>query len=257
MQCVRGEYAVTIDYTYHYKKYHDGSVEDTVATVADFRRKLSWLCLPTARDISVLDIGCGAGHCLLALHALGYSNLEGIDADAGQVEVASRHGLKVSHVPVDQFLSYVEARNSNYGLIALMDVLEHIPKEKQIEFLKGLATMLRPDGKLICQVPNADSVVAGRYRYLDWTHEMSFTYESLDFVLHCAGFKTVQAMEDNPNLRPTAFLPLKGWLRWLYRGSMRELRRLEIGAEIGVLAARALPLSNNIMAVAIHRVDSA
>lgn len=247
---------MTIDYTYHYKKYHDGSEEDVAATVGDLRRRLSWLCLPTIRNIPVLDVGCGGGYCLLAFRALGYSNLEGIDADAGQVEVASGHGLKVSHVPVDQFLSYIEARQSKYGLIALMDVLEHIPKDEQIDFLKGLASMLRPDGKLICQVPNADSIVAGRYRYLDWTHEMSFTYESLDFVLHCAGFKTVQTMEDNPNLRPTTFLPLKGWLRWFYRGSMRELRRLEIGAELGMLAARALPLSNNIMAVAIPRVES-
>jgi O-methyltransferase involved in polyketide biosynthesis len=158
--------------------------------------------------------------------------------------------LQVSHVTADQFPGFASSRRDAYGLVTLLDVLEHVERGRQIEFLSRVGSMLAPGGRLICQVPNADSVVASRYRYIDWTHHISFTVESLEFLLHCAGLGTLETLEDNPNLRPSTLVPARAWARWLYRGLMRGLRRLEMGAEIGLPAARVLPLSKNIIAVA-------
>jgi SAM-dependent methyltransferase len=244
-----------LNYSYQYRKYHDGSAADSAAAVAYFKQKLLLVHLPVARDGAVLDVGCGTGHCLLALKELGFQHPEGFDADAGQVADGKKMGLQITHVPVQALSDFVATRLGRFGLVTMLSVLEHVPKGEQIGFLRQVGRMLAPDGRLVCEVPNADSVAQGRYRYADWTHETSFTSESLDFVLYHAGFQVKDIVEDNPNPAPRGAWRPRPWLRWLYRCTMRGLRRLELGAELGMPLARRVPLSKNIIATAVPLGD--
>ena len=103
-----------IDYTHHYRKWHDDSEEHSEAMCRHFQTLLGPY-LPESKDARILDVGCGMGFALLALREVGYNNLEGIDSDQGQVAAACNRSLDVIHV-VDA-VEYVRARPGYYGLV--------------------------------------------------------------------------------------------------------------------------------------------
>jgi len=207
--------------------------------------------LPAERSARILEISCGMGFALAALRQLGYSEIEGIDADGGQVAAARRRRLPARHVAVEACAGFLAERAARYDAVLCIDVLEHVPVADQLAFLGGIRAALRPGGRLICQVPNANAGIASRYRYHDWTHHCSFTEASLDFVLHNAGFGDIDVGEADPPRRPRyPFIVRRSVARWLLRASFRALRRLEYRLELGDAEASAIPLTPNIIALA-------
>jgi hypothetical protein len=81
-----------------------------------------------------------------------------------------------------------------------MHVLEHISVDKQISFLAAVQKALKPNGVVVCEVPNADSPVAMHYRYSDWTHKCLFSVESLKFILSLAAFKNILVFGARPSV---------------------------------------------------------
>ena len=203
--------SMEIDYTRHYRKWHDDSEEHRDAMCRHFRHLLAPY-LPKAKEIRILDVGCGMGFALLALRESGYCNVEGIDSDKGQVAAARDRGLDVTHV-LDA-VEHLRARAGEYGLILCLDVVEHIPVEQQMEFVAGLSKALADGANLICTVPNANSSLASRWRYIDWTHTTSFTEYSLDFLLYNAGFQNIRILPGDAD-RSVRFPWLPRARRWV------------------------------------------
>lgn len=240
-------------YRRHYSRWHDDSDAHFEEMARGYERKLAGLLSPE-RAISVLEIGCGPGFCLGGLRLLGIEGFEGIDADAGQVQAAQSRALPAEHVPVAQFRAYAEAHRSRFDAILMFDVLEHVPDEARPAFLGQVWSMLKPGGRLIGQVPNANSIVASRYRYIDATHHTSFTEASLDFELYRAGFEDIVVSEAEPIQRPWLRSP-RDIMRWAMRRTLRHVLRrcyeLEIGAD-----AWSLPLSPNLLVTAFRRLTT-
>jgi SAM-dependent methyltransferase len=233
-----------LDYTRYYRRWHDESDAHFEQEVASAERWLSryW---PRDRAAPIVDIGCGMGFVVGSFVRAGFLLAEGIDADAGQVKSAQARHLPVRHVPVTQTLDWMDERRGKYALVTAIDVLEHIPRESQIEFLEGVHAILRPGGTFLCRVPNANSAVSSVYRYIDWTHHFSFTPFSLDFLLYNAGFRDI-------GIGPTPPFPLSQRLTrpglWLL-GFFRAFRRLEMIAEFGYAQGHTAPLTQNIVAI--------
>jgi SAM-dependent methyltransferase len=240
-----------IDYTRHYRHWHDGSDEHFEAMAGGFASKLRRF-LPAPKSTRVLEIGSGVGFAIGGLRKLGYTAVKGIDSDRGQVAEAARRQLPVELVPTDETCAYLEARRGSFDIALCFDVLEHVPVTEQLRFLRAIRDALVPGGQIVCQVPNANAAVASRYRYIDWTHHCSFSEHSLDFVLHNAGFIDIDVQEANPNIRPRlAFIPRRSVLLWTLRGMFRLARRLEYALDnIGWAEAKSIPLSPNIVATA-------
>ena len=197
----------------------------------------------------ILDVGCGMGLALGFLHQAGFSNLKGIDSDVGQVRLAQESHLPAIHVP--DTVGYLKGKMATADTVLCLDVLEHIPKKIQIDFLGAIFQALKPGGRLLLTVPNANSSLANRWRYNDWTHELSFTEHSLDFVLYHAGFRTITVSPAEFIQRPRFFfLPVAGSRHWWAFRFFRFLRRMEMMAELGPDQGRQVPLSLNLLAVA-------
>lgn len=107
-------------------------------------------CRHIAAGARVLDVGCGAGDFLAVARARG-AKAEGIDFNSGAVATASRRGLKASTVPLAEM---AEMRAAEFDVVTALQVLEHIPDPRP--FLDGCFRLLRPGGKLIVAVPDAD-----------------------------------------------------------------------------------------------------
>jgi 2-polyprenyl-3-methyl-5-hydroxy-6-metoxy-1,4-benzoquinol methylase len=150
--------------------------------------------LPQNRSTPILDIGCGSGQFLYFLRERGYNQAVGIDLDRTQVQVGQDLGLDCRRSTVADFLD-AEDPKQTYGLIAMLDILEHFTREELFPILEAVTSRLTPGGRLIVSVPNADSPHASRAVYADITHEIAFTPTSLSELFFCHGLK-VTALRD-------------------------------------------------------------
>ena len=240
---------MNIDYTRHYLKWHSDTPEHIAATTL-FYSNLLKAHLPSNPLAKILDVGCGMGFALLGLKALGYTQVSGVDSDQGQVASCQSKGLNVALT--SDTVAFLKERPSTFDAILCLDVIEHISVQNQLEFVRALADALVPGGRLICTMPNANSVLGSRTRYIDWTHHTSFTEHSLDFLLFNGGFKEIQILPMEFIQRPRSFwLPfLSGARHWWAFRFFRFWRRLEMMAELGPQQGRAVLLSPNLFGVA-------
>jgi 2-polyprenyl-3-methyl-5-hydroxy-6-metoxy-1,4-benzoquinol methylase len=219
-----------IDYSIYYREFHDGSIEN-------YQRVASWMkrrllpTLPPAKDSRILDIGCGFGFCVYTLNELGYKNSIGIDISAQQVKQGRDRGLNLVHVR--DSISWLGCHRDSFDHIILFDVLEHIPKDQQIDFLEAALLSLKPHCFMHLRVPNANSIVSSRWRYNDFTHHTTFTESSANFVLLNAGFTSVVINDDAALRSVSKRLWRKDARRGLKRHIIRWLWRHVYAAELG------------------------
>ena len=114
------------------------------------RRILAELIERVARppkDARILELGAGTGHNLAMLSRFG--KVEASELDPIARELASeRLGREVKEAALPD-LSMFPA--GSYDLIALLDVLEHVPDDKGS--LAAIRTRLKPGGALLLTVP--------------------------------------------------------------------------------------------------------
>ena len=172
--------------------------------------------LPDDRDGKILDIGCGSGQFLYFLRKKGYTQAKGVDVDKTQVEIARALGLDAEETPIHDFLGRSE---SNYDMIAMLDIIEHFTREELFPLLEAVVGRLRPGGLLIASVPNAESPDGLKCVYTDITHEIAFTPQSFEEMMFCHRLK-LEALRD-PWPAPVG-IPHR-----IYRGIVRSTRWAE------------------------------
>ena len=243
--------ATEFDYGVHYREFNEDTDEYAREMANEVLRTLGNR-LPKRTDIDAIDIGCGMGFAMLALTDRGYRKVVGVDIDRSQIEACKRRNLDVELIAdLGEYLSRYPGR---FGLVTMLDVLEHIPTVQQIQILKQVNVALAPGGRLILKVPNASSIIAPRWQYIDFTHYTSYTEHSIRFAVKCAGFHSVEVpfddnLEPRPSLRPNRILS-KGnriqFKRWIIRRLWRQVMLVEMGERQG----NRIPLGVNLLAIA-------
>ncbi len=174
------------------KEIYDRYLEHNFATREPHPLKPHWFAfnyralLPADVDTPMLDVGPGLGEWLDCVKAWGYRQCASIDLSPQVVEhcTARGHAVELVHDAV----SWLAAHEGAYGVITLLDVLEHVPRGETVALLAALRGALAPGGVLIVQVPNAQNPDGLLYRYGDFTHTAGFTEFSLAEVFRAAGF---------------------------------------------------------------------
>jgi 2-polyprenyl-3-methyl-5-hydroxy-6-metoxy-1,4-benzoquinol methylase len=151
--------------------------------------------LPADHALPVLDIGCGAGSFVYFLTQSGYVNVIGIDVDEAQVELGRALGLNLYS---EDCLAYLQQSETEYGLVALLDILEHLTNEERYKMLATLTSRVAIGGRLIISVPNAESPLGLACRYGDVTHETAFTAVSLGQTLIVHNMKLIACADPFP-----------------------------------------------------------
>lgn len=152
--------------------------------------------LPGDKQASIIDLGCGNGGLIYWLQNIGYINASGIDTSLKQVECAKDLGIKnVSQANLTDFL---KDKIESYDVIFIRDVIEHFNKSEIMDIFDMFQRALKKGGKLIIQTPNAAGIFGSRYRYLDFTHELSFTENSLRQVMLVNNFSNLYFCEVKP-----------------------------------------------------------
>jgi 2-polyprenyl-3-methyl-5-hydroxy-6-metoxy-1,4-benzoquinol methylase len=236
-----------LDYSTHYRKWHDGSKEHFDTTAHFYRRLLATALKSVPPEARILDIGCGQGLLVYALNSFGYRRVQGIDLSEQQVAVGQEYGLSCRAVDRDYIFDLAKTAPATFDLIFLMDVLEHMDKGEQLRTLAAASELLVPSGRLILSVPNANASFGLRWRYIDWTHETAFTEHSLEFILLNSHFTNLKFLPYEFITRPRLFfIPRPSIVPWVLQKFFRFLRRLEAVGEMGV-QGRKVPLSLNLL----------
>ena len=197
-------------YALHYARSGNRSPDWAAAEASPerFARRAPWL--PADRDARILDIGCGWGFNLMALWCAGYRRLEGVDLSAEQVaigNVAARGRLMLHCAEGREFL---EGRTGQYDLITLISVLEHIPADSVVPFLRAIHGALKPGGRIVLFTPNMANLTSAWIQSSDLTHRTAFTELSIQQALDGAGFEDHRFVV--PNGRDLSqWSPLRPW----------------------------------------------
>lgn len=158
----------------------------------------------------ILDVGCGGGLFLRMMRPEGRTVM-GLDFSLDAASVAWR----TNQVPVVcSSLARAPFPDASVAMITMYHVLEHV--YNPASHLAGAHRLLKPDGRLIVQVPNADC-----WQFLlfgeNWSgvdvprHLVNFKVKDLDVLLDRCGFEVLRhkyfSLRDNPAGLATTLAP--------------------------------------------------
>jgi len=197
--------------------------------------------VPDGLGVRVLDVGCGAGELVRLLTESGRRETKGIDVSAEQVALAHKRGLL--DIEQGDLIDFLRETKESFDAIVAVDVLEHFDKPEVLTVLEAIASGLRPGGRLVARVPNAEGPFGARTRYADFTHGTAFTQRSVRQVLLASGFRDIEVYPTEPVVHG---LPSLG--RWALWKVLAMLARLYLLVETGVF--RGHVLTQNLVTVA-------
>lgn len=113
------------------------------------------------KNFKLLEVGSGQGEFIHLCNERGYDAV-GIELNHEAVSKAEERGLNVFKKDLHKLA--VE-RACVYDCVCAFQVLEHVKNPK--EFIKSCITLLKPKGKLIFGVPNANGLLASDFSLLD------------------------------------------------------------------------------------------
>lgn len=154
----------------------------------------------------ILDFGCGAAGFLMKANQI-CSSVYGVETESRvRREIAS--DLKI-------FSSLDEIENTKFDVITSFHVLEHL--KDPLKNLVELSSLLKNDGQLIVEVPNADDALltfyeSPNFQKFYWSqHLFLFNESTLETLAKKAGLKV-------NSINQYQRYPLSNHLHWLAKG---------------------------------------
>ena len=88
--------------------------------------------MPTDRNLSILDIGCGTGRCADALQRAGYFNYIGFDFSSERINEARRYLPSTQFHVLDVFADAAAQLFAAADVFVVTEVLEHVNRDTEI-----------------------------------------------------------------------------------------------------------------------------
>lgn len=139
----------------------------------------------------VVDLGCGRGEFLDLLRERGRP-ARGVDLDEGMVARCRETGHEVEHADALAYLGGLED-GSLPGAFAAQ-VIEHLPADVLNDFLRALASKLRPGGVAVLETVNPHLPSALKAFWVDPTHHHPLFPEVTLALGRFAGFREGRVM---------------------------------------------------------------
>ncbi len=195
---------------------------------------------PEDKNIKILELGCGNGGFMLYLKEKGYKNVFGVEISKEQISMAKKFGI--NGIILQDLVYFLKKTKEKYDVIVMRDVLEHFGKKEITLILKQVHRVLRAEGILVLQVPNAEGLFGGRYRYGDFTHEIAFTGSSLSTILRIAGFDEIKCYPSRPVAHSVA--SFIRYILWFFLNFKTKIYMLiETGGSSGIFTQNIISIA--------------
>jgi len=153
--------------------------------------------------LKILDIGAGFG--TIKKHFRASAQYDAVEVDPIAVDI-----LK-NQVRTRQIFTTVAEADSNYDLVILSHILEHL--SKPVQFLREIKTKMKPSGALFIEVPNKDFL----YKERNQPHLLFFDVQTLESIVAKAGYNIIRVDSCGMNI---------SYLAPIYRQRFKLLRKI-------------------------------
>jgi len=167
----------------------EDSILDWYKSSFDYYDKYLKQHLKPIDDNKILELGCGIGGLLYYLKKNGCENFLGVDISEEQLSICQKY--VTNKVVKEDVLSFLKNHDHKYDLIVLLDLIEHIGKDKIIQLIELLYKTLNVNGRILLRTPNMGSLFGLRSRYIDFTHQVGYTEESIKQVFRQMAFSNI------------------------------------------------------------------
>ncbi|MBD3181366.1 methyltransferase domain-containing protein [Candidatus Poribacteria bacterium] len=151
-------------------------------------------------DSRILEVGPGGASFTQYLLFKGFKNITVCEISDSSVEALK--GFFKSHVRVVHWdaVEYVKQAKARFDFIYAGQFIEHLSRDRFLEFLKICCNVLSPGGHLVLETINCANITYGLYlMYCDYTHMMGFTPRSLSqFVMAVGDFSDISLLNIYP-----------------------------------------------------------
>ena len=134
----------------------------------------------------VLDVGCRRGLALRAMRDEVPIEAYGIEPGESEAAIAVEHGINM-HVGL---LETFDPGDTKFDQIQMFHVLEHV--HEPLECLIRLRSMLKPNGRLVIEVPDVLQPYGGLSWFFQYPHLYSFSFNGLMGLFRRAGLEPVR-----------------------------------------------------------------
>lgn len=158
-------------------------------TKDDIRRRVEDYVPIFAGASNVIDVGCGRGELLDALHASGVS-ARGVDVSPAMVEICRQRGFTAD---LGDALSFIARQpDASVGGLVAIQVVEHFAPDYLARFLEAAYHAMTPGAPLVLETINPNCWMAFFETYLrDLTHKQALHPETLRHLVESSGFSNV------------------------------------------------------------------
>lgn len=153
--------------------------------LAYFQSEIRRIPKSFSQTLKVLEIGFGDGSFLKYSQLNGW-DIFGTEANETLVNLAHSKGFKA--VNSDNLIIY---DSDSFDLIVAFDVLEHIAKNKILDFLQEVDRVLRGGGFFIARFPNGDSPFGLPHQNGDFTHVSSIGSGMVTYMASQVNFQII------------------------------------------------------------------
>jgi SAM-dependent methyltransferase len=144
----------------------------------------------------VVDVGCGRGELVEMLNEAGV-DAYGVELDPDFVARAAERGVPVRQG--DGIAHVAELAAGSVDGVVASHVVEHLEPQEVLRLVAAAHNALAPDGVLILETPNPESLVAGSINFhRDLTHRRPIHPDTLAFICRSAGFREVDILRLSP-----------------------------------------------------------
>ena len=144
------------------------------------------------KNAKIIDVGCNDGKFLSRLRESGFNDLHGLEPTKNMSERAINAGFGVLNSYLNSAKSReIVAETGLFDCVTLRQVLEHI--ENLSDFGVALRNLLRPNGLLVIEVPDAQSHFDLPDFALWEEHINDFSLGSLKHFLRQHGFEVIDS----------------------------------------------------------------
>lgn len=123
------------------------------------RYKFATRLIGESPKANILELGCNEGLGTLLLTG-GIHNITGVDFDKDAIQWAKNNLEKDNSNMVFKYDDFLGKVYGKFDAVVALDVIEHISKEKEIDFFRTLTSNLKDDGYCIIGTPN---ITASQY----------------------------------------------------------------------------------------------
>ncbi len=149
---------------------------------------------PADKNVRILDLGCGYGIFLDACRRGGYRNLFGVEIEKKWADYG-REKLDLKNLFCGDIFTYLSfQKDSSFDIITVINVMEHIKKDRVHELFNHIFNKLTPGGFFLAEMPNADSPHGLSILFSDLTHEWAYTRRLLNQLFKIHGFVNWQIL---------------------------------------------------------------